>query len=463
MALKLYNSLTHKKEELKPIKNNEIKMYSCGPTVYNYIHLGNLRAFMFSDILRRYIKYKGFKLKHVMNITDVDDKTIRDSQKEKKSLKEFTEFYTEAFLKDLKTLKIEIPEYMPKATETIPEMVELIKLLKEKGFTYENKGDIYFSINKFEDYGKMVNLDVNNLKENVHSRLNNADEYGKENARDFALWKAYDKNDGDVFWDTEIGKGRPGWHIECSAMSKKFLGQPFDIHTGGVDLTFPHHTNEIAQSEAAYDKKFCNYFIHNEHLMVNSEKMSKSLGNFYTLRDLLDKGYDAIAIRYQLLATNYRQQLNFTEDALKQIPSTLQKFYDFLDKLEEVNGKGKDVSKLIDEADKKFEKNMDDDLNISGALAAVFEFMNSINKIMDELSKKDASAIVKIMNKFDTVLGVMAHKKIDIPKVIIELADKRLEAKKNKDWTESDRLRDEITKKGFVIEDKKEGYRLKPN
>ncbi len=462
--LKLYNTLTRKAEPFKPLKENEVRMYSCGPTVYNYVHIGNLRAYVFVDLLRRYLKYKGFKLKHVMNITDVDDKTIRDSQKEKKSLKEFTQFYTKAFMEDLKTLNIQTPEVMPKATEEIKGMVELIKILLDKGFAYKTeKGDIYFSISKFKDYGKLANLDLGSLKKNADGRLDNSDEYEKDDARDFALWKAYDKQDGNVSWDTELGKGRPGWHIECSVMSSRYLGQPFDIHTGGVDLIFPHHTNEIAQSEAAYGKKFCNRWMHNEHLIVNGEKMSKSLGNFFTLRDLVKKGYEPKAVRYELLSTHYRQKLDFREDNLKKIPETLQKFYDFLDKLDEVKGDkdDKEVDKLTKKAKDEFEKSLDNDLNISGALAAVFQFMTDINKIMANLSKKDAEKIKKVMNDFDSVLGVMQHEKVDAPKEIKELAEKRIEARKSKNWAEADKLRDEIKKKGYILEDTPDGYRVK--
>jgi len=459
MTLKLYNTLTNKKEVLKPLKGNQVRMYCCGPTVYNYVHIGNLRAYMFNDLLRRYIKYKGFKLKHVMNITDVDDKTITNSKKEKKSLIEFTQFYTNEFLTDLKTLNIQIPEYMPKATETIPEMVELVKKIQKEGFAYESKGDIYFSISKFICYGKLANLSDKNLKKNADGRLNNSDEYGKENVRDFALWKKYHKGDGDVFWETELGKGRPGWHLECSAMSRKFLGQPFDIHTGGVDLIFPHHTNEIAQSESAYGNKFCNFFLHKEHLLVNGEKMSKSLGNFYTLRDL--EKYDSSAIRYALLSVHYRQQLNFTEASLKQIPNTLQRIYDFLEMLDEKNAKGFNIIKLINQTKFKFEKCMDDDLNISGALGAIFEFITEVNKIKENLSKQNVKKIKEFMCKVDSVLGIMEREKEEIPKDIIELANKRVEARKNKDFELSDQLREEIKNKGFQIDDKENGYKLK--
>jgi len=462
MSLKLYNTLGRKKQEFKPIKAKEVHMYSCGPTVYNYVHIGNLRSFIFVDLLRRYLKYKKFKLKHAMNITDVDDKTIRDSHKEKKTLKEFTDFYTKAFLDDLKVLNIEIPEIMPHATDEIKGMVNLVKKLLDKGIAYKAEDGIYFSISKFKDYGKLAKLDLEQLKAGASGRVK-ADEYDKENAHDFVLWKFWDANDGDVFWETDIGKGRPGWHIECSVMSSKYLGQPFDIHTGGVDLIFPHHTNEIAQSEAAEGKQFVKFWVHNEHLIVNGQKMSKSLGNFFTLSDLLKKGYDPRAIRYELLSTHYRQKMDFREENLKKIPLTLQKFDDFFGKLEKAEGKenSKEVGNLVKEAKEKFEKAMDDDLNISAALAAVFEFMTKINKIMGGISSSDAGKIKKVMLGFDSVLGVMEHEKEDIPKDVIELAEKRIEARKQKDWELSDKLRDEIKEKGYTVDDTKDGYRLK--
>jgi cysteinyl-tRNA synthetase len=462
MSLNLYNTLARKKQEFKPIKGKEVHMYSCGPTVYNYVHIGNLRSFIFVDLLRRYLKYKKFSLKHAMNITDVDDKTIRDSQKEGKTLKEFTKFYTKAFLDDLKTLNIEVPEIMPNATGEIEGMVKLVKKLLDKGFAYKAEDGIYFSISKFKDYGKLALLDLDKLEAGASGRVK-ADEYDKENAHDFVLWKFWDSNDGDVFWETEIGKGRPGWHIECSVMSSKYLGQPFDIHTGGVDLIFPHHTNEIAQSEAAEGKQFVKFWVHNEHLVVNGQKMSKSLGNFFTLRDLLDKGYEPAAIRYELLKTHYRVKLDFREDNLKKIPETLQKFYDFLAKLDEAKGKedNKEIKNLITEAEDKFEKSMDDDLNISPAIAAIFEFMTEINKIMASISKKDAEKIRKTMLSFDSVLGIMQKEKEKMPKEVKELAEKRLEARNQKDWELSDKLRDEIRQKGYLIEDTKDEYRLK--
>ncbi|MFH1316232.1 MAG: cysteine--tRNA ligase [Candidatus Woesearchaeota archaeon] len=460
MALKFYNTLTRKKELFKPIKKNVVHMYSCGPTVYNHVHIGNLRAYVFVDLLRRYLKYKGYKLKHVMNITDVEDKIIRDSQKQGKSLKEFTEPYTNSFLKDIETLNIEKPEIMPKATDSIKGMVKLVKALLEKGIAYKtDNGDIYYKISKFKDYGKLACLDIEGLKKNADGRLDNADEYEKEDARDFALWKAYDKKDGDIFWETEIGKGRPGWHIECSVMSAENLGQPFDIHTGGVDLIFPHHTNEIAQSEGAYGKKFVNYWIHNAHLIVNGKKMSKSLGNFFTLKDLLDKKYNAMAIRYELMATHYRVKLDFREDNLKKLTETLDKFSDFLKKLEIVKGKenNKKVDDLIKKSKEKFEKEMDNDLNISGALAAIFEFMNAVNKIIDKISASDAKKIIELMKKFDTVLGVMDFGEGDLGKEIQDMIVQREKARSEKDFKTADKIRDKLKKKGIELKDTKDG------
>jgi len=462
MVLKIYNTLTRKKEVFKPIKDKQVSMYTCGPTVYNYVHIGNLRAMIFYDLFKKYLKYKGFKVKHVMNITDVDDKTIRDSQKEGKSLKEFTEFYTKAFLYDIKTLGIDLPDIMPKATEEIKEMVDLIKILLDKEIAYKTDDGIYFSIKKFKEYGKLALLDLDKLKAGASGRVA-SDEYDKENAHDFALWKFWDEKDGDVFWETEIGKGRPGWHIECSVMSSKYLGQPFDLHMGGVDLIFPHHTNEIAQSEAAYGKKFCNYWMHNAHLIVNGQKMSKSLGNFYTLRDLLDKGYEPKAIRYELLATHYRQKQDFREDNLKKIPETLQKFYDFLDKLDEIKSKkdNKEVLKYIQKAKDEFEKYMDDDLNFSRALAAIFEFMTEINKIINDISKNDADNIKETMHKFDSVLGIMEHEKIEVSDEIKSLVEEREKARKEKDYKKADEIRDKLKEKGYIVEDSKEGPRIK--
>jgi len=304
--------MTRKVEPFNTIIPKKVSFYMCGPTVYNYAHIGNFRAFVAADILRRYLEYKGYEVNHVMNLTDIDDKTIRDSQKEGKSLTEFTEFYTEKFFEDFDALNLKRPTTTPKATDFIKDIIEMVQTLIDKGFAYEKDGNVYFSIEKLASYGELVCLDKAELLKNADGRLNVSDEYGKENARDFALWKAHVESDGDVSWESPWGKGRPGWHIECSVMSTKLLGNTFDIHGGGVDLRFPHHTNEIAQSECATGKEYVKWWFHNEFLLVEGEKMSKSLGNFYTIRDILKRKYGGDTIRYLMFSTQYRQKINFT-------------------------------------------------------------------------------------------------------------------------------------------------------
>jgi len=464
MTLHFFNTLSRKKEEFKPILEPAVKMYACGPTVYNHVHIGNLRAYTVYDLVRRYLKYKGYEVVFVSNITDVDDKTIRDSQKEKVSLTEFTKRYTQSYLEDLKTLRIDAPDIMPLATETIPEMIAITKKLIDNGLAYQKDGSWYFRVSKFKNYGALAQIDTKNLKANADGRLNDADEYTKDDVRDFALWKAYEPADGDVFWETELGKGRPGWHIECSAMSQKYLGDTFDIHVGGCDLMFPHHTNEIAQSEGANGKKFVNFWLHNAHLMVNGQKMAKSLGNFYTLKDLISKGYKPEAIRYQLLSTHYRQELNFTEDSLKQIPSTLQRFYDFQERLLGVNGEhNKQVHTLVDDFILHFEEFMDDDLNISGALGTLFDFMRDVNKLIDanQLSKDDAELVLNALMDVDEVLGVLKYNKGVLDADIDALVQERELARKSKNFRRSDEIRDELKKKNIVLEDTPQGVRWK--
>jgi len=461
MSLKLYNTLTRKKEEFKEINKGQVNMYSCGPTVYNFAHIGNFRANIFADLIRRYIKYKGYKLKHVMNITDIDDKTIRDSRKEGVTLKEFTERYTKYFFDDLKTLNIEKVDIYPRATDHIKGMVELIKKLLEKGYAYKANDAIYYNIKKFKEYGKLSHLKIDELKAGARVAQ---DEYDKEHVHDFALWKFWDKEDGDVFWETELGKGRPGWHIECSAMSMNYLGDTFDIHTGGVDLIFPHHENEIAQSEAATGKPFVNYWIHNEHLLVNNKKMSKSLGNFYTLRDLLKKSYSPRSIRYVLLATHYRQKLNFTFESLKAAENSIKRIDEFMVKLKDVKSEknNKEIYVLIEKAKSDFEDAMDDDLNVSIALSVVFDFVKKINTfIMNEnISKKDAEKAIALMNNFDSVFGILKEEKKDeISKEIEQLIENREKARKNKDYELADKIRDQLKEKGIILKDTKDSVR----
>jgi len=467
MALKLFNTLTRKKEAFKPLSEKKVGMYSCGPTVYDYPHIGNYRAYIAADLLKRYLTYKGFAVKQIMNITDVDDKTIRGSQKEKLSLTKYTAKYEKAFFEDVETLGIKPASIYPKATEHINEMVALIKKLLNRGVAYKtDDGCIYFSISKFKNYGKLANIKLEELQAGASGRMLK-DEYAKEQAHDFALWKAWTDEDGDVFWETELGKGRPGWHIECSAMSMKYLGNPFDIHTGGVDLIFPHHQNEIAQSEAATGKKFVNFWLHNEWLLVEGKKMSKSLGNFYTLRDILEKGYEPKPLRYLLLGTHYRQQLNFTFHSLEAAKNSLQRIWDFMQKLDETKegGKsGKEVQIMLEKAKIAFENAMDDDLDISKALAAVFDIINKTNKMLADgsLSKSDAEQIKKQLISFDSVLGIIIpDEKKKLPAELKKLIDDREAARAAKDWKKADKLRDDLLKKGIVLEDTADGIRWK--
>jgi len=463
MPLKLYNTLTRKKEVFKPIKDKIVNLYTCGPTIYDYAHIGNFRAYICSDILKRYLKYKGFKVKHIMNITDVDDKTIKGANQQKISLKDYTKKYEKAFFEDIEALNIDKADVFPKATEHIKEMIDLVKKLLKNGIAYKSEdGSIYYDISKFKDYGKLSHTKIKELKEGARV---NQDSYEKESANDFALWKAYHEEDGNIFWQTEIGKGRPGWHIECSAMSMKYLGSHFDIHAGGVDLVFPHHENEIAQSEAFTGKKFVNYWFHNEHLLVDGRKMSKSLGNYYTLRDLLTKNYNPKAIRYLLLSTHYRQQLNFTEESVKAAENSIQRLKDFMLKLKEIksNVKNKEIEKLIQKTKNQFEEAMDDDLNISIALSHIFEFVKETNTLMMEnkIGKIDSKKIIKLIDNLDKVLGVLEEKEEKLSQELKKLIDEREKARKEKDYTKADKIRQQLKEKGIILEDTKEGVRWK--
>jgi len=440
-----------------------VKIYTCGPTVYDFAHIGNFRAFLFEDLLKRWLIQCGFKVTHIMNLTDIDDKTIKGSQKQGVPLQQFTAFYVKAFFEDIKALNIEPADIYPKATDHIPEMVTLIKTLITKGYAYRGEdGSIYFSVCKFSNYGKMSKIKVSELK--VGARVSQ-DEYAKEEAQDFALWKAWTPEDGDVYWETELGKGRPGWHIECSAMSMKYLGETFDIHCGGVDNMFPHHENETAQSEAATGKKFVNYWMHNEHLQVEGKKMSKRLGNYYTLRDLLAKGYDPIAIRYLLMSTHYRQQFNFTFEGLEAAKGAVDRLKNFVRRLHDAAGKesGGKVATFIGKAEVCFEGSMDDDLDIGTALASLFDFVREINNLLDAntVSKAEAADIGGLMMKFDAVLGVIGKVEVeeDLAPDIDVLVQKREAARKAKNWKEADAIRAQLKTMGIVLEDTAQGIR----
>jgi len=466
MTIKLYNTLTKSKEVFKPIKNKEVRIYSCGPTPYNYAHIGNFRSYVFADVLRRYLEYKGYKVFHVMNITDVDDKTIKNSQKEGIPLKEYTDKYIKAFFEDLKTLNIKPATLYPRATDHIKEMVELVKVLEKKNYAYKGNDGIYFDIRKFKGYGKLSGTSLEGLKAGARVKQ---DEYDKEKASDFALWKFWSKDDGDAFWNTDLGKGRPGWHIECSAMSMKYLGSTFDIHTGGVDLIFPHHENEIAQSEGATGKQFVRYWIHNEHLLVNGQKMAKSLGNFFTLRDLLRKGHNSKAIRYLLLSAHYRTKLNFTTDAIKSAEETVKGMENFVAEMQAAKD-GRDnpeIKKLAEKAKKDFEKALDNDLNTPLALKAIFDMMKELNKLA-VLSEKDAKLVLEAIFDMDKVLGLelseagkVWHSIGEAEKEVKEIILKREDFRNEKKWKEADAIRDSLKKKGIIVEDTAQGPRWK--
>jgi len=461
MAFRINNTFTRTREEFKPIEAGKVRMYTCGPTVYNYAHIGNFRAYMFEDLLRRFLKYKGYAVTQIMNLTDIDDKTIRNSQAEGISLKEFTDRYIKCFFDDLDTLRIERAEEYPAATDHILEMVELIKQLHKKSLAYEVGGNWYFKISGFPAYGKLANLDLSGLKAGARVA---ADEYEKDSVSDFALWKAWDEADGEVFWETELGKGRPGWHIECSAMSMKYLGETFDIHCGGVDNMFPHHENEIAQSEGATGKKFVNYWMHNEYLIVDGRRMSKSLGNFFTLRDLLDKGHSGLAVRYLLIATHYRQQLNFTFQGLEAAAKALERYNDFISNLEDYGGGESDgtADSVIENAAHCFEESLDDDLNISAALGTVFDFIRDINRLRSEgkLSADERDKALKLIRNIDTVLN-FTSKREAVDESIEELINKRTEAKKNKEYALADKIRADLLADGIILEDGPQGTKWK--
>lgn len=467
-SLVFFNSLTREKETFKPIHNRQVRMYTCGPTVYHFVHIGNLRAFMFEDLLRRTLKYFGYKVDQVMNLTDVDDKTIRGALAQKVSLNDFTQQYKKAFFDDLKVLNIEPAEHYPAATDYIPQMIEMIETLMKKGMAYKGgDGSIYYPIGKFPHYGCLSHLKLDELKAGASERVG-ADEYDKEHVADFVLWKAYDpERDGNIYWESPFGKGRPGWHLECSAMAISILGETIDIHVGGIDNMFPHHENEIAQSEAYSGKKFVNLWMHSEHLIVDGKKMSKSLGNFFTLRDLLAKGYKGPELRYMLIHAHYKTQLNFTCEGLDGVKVSLQRLQDFIYRLQNYEGNtesGK-LEAFLKTANGEFEKGLADDLNISHSLASLFDLVREVNGLMDQktLSKKEAGEVLEVLKKFNEVLGFLnfSTAEISIPSEVQALFDARLEARKSKNWALADDLRVKISEKGYVIEDSPTGARLK--
>ncbi len=449
--MKFFNTLTRQKEDFVPLQPPAVGMYTCGPTVYNFAHIGNLRAFTFEDLLRRYLEYRGFQVTHVMNVTDVEDKIIRTVRETGKSLAEITGFYTDEFFRDLDCLNIKRAHVVPRATETIAEIIKHIETLIARKHAYvAEDGSVYFSIQSFVEYGK---LSHRKLDEQLAGARVKQDEYAKEQMADFALWKSWVETDGPVKWDSPWGPGRPGWHIECSVMSMKHLGPTFDIHCGGEDLVFPHHEDEIAQSEAATGKPFVKYWLHNAHLLVEGKKMSKSLGNFFTLRDLLAKGWTGREVRYALIATHYRDPLNFTMDGLQAARSSLQRIDEFLLKLDAAPAGG------VPELAARFEAALDDDLNISGALGVLFEFIREANK--RTISAVEAAGILATWEKLDAVLGFGLPAKAEVPAAVQALVAERQAARKAKNFQRSDEIRDQLKAAGWVIEDTPQGARAK--
>ena len=464
MALRFYNTLTQQTELFVPLDGKVVRMYTCGPTVYNYVHIGNLRTFTFQDILRRWLKARGFQLDHVMNITDIEDKIIRNALAEKKSIGEYTALYTEKFLEDIATLRLETPEHVVKATEHIQEMVDAIQKLEAGGYTYVSEGSVYYRIANFPSYGKLSHNDFSGIRAGARVDV---DEYDKADARDFVLWKA--KKEGEPAWDTPMGAGRPGWHIECSAMAMKYLGETLDIHTGGVDLTFPHHENEIAQSEAITGKPFARFWLHAEHLSIDAQKMSKSLGNFYTLRDLVAEGYAPEAIRYLLASVPYRKKLNFTFDGLKAAATSIDRLRNYKLRLETAkfpDGTNAKLSERTAAAQTAFGEALDDDLNTAEALAAAFEYVRDTNTAMDagEFLAGNAAGALEFLARFDSIFDVLepSAKEGGMSDTDIDtLVAQRSAAKKARDFTGADKIRNDLAAVGVILEDTKEGVRWK--
>ena len=464
MALRFYNTLTQQLEPFTPLSGNVVRMYTCGPTVYNFVHIGNLRTFTFQDILRRWLHARGYQLDHVMNITDVEDKIIRSAAAEHKTIGEYTAVYTQAFLEDAAKLRLQRPERLVKATEHIPDMVTAIQKLEERGYTYRSDGSIYYRIANFPSYGKLSHNDFSGIRAGARVDV---DEYDKADARDFVLWKA--KKDEDLAWETPLGAGRPGWHIECSVMAMKYLGETLDIHTGGVDLTFPHHENEIAQSEAITGKQFARFWLHAEHLSIDAQKMSKSLGNFYTLRDLVGMGYAPEAIRYLLASVPYRKKLNFTFEGLKAAATSIERLRNYKLRLETAKFAEGTSEKLTERAQagrKAFDEALDDDLNTAEALAAAFEYVRDTNTAMDngEFLAGNVVGAREFLDWFDSIFDVLrpTEKESELADHQIDaLVSERTAAKKARDFARADQIRGDLASQGVILEDTKEGVRWK--
>ncbi len=461
MSIKFYNTIKRKKEIFEPIESRYVSLYTCGPTVYDYSHIGNFRTFIFEDLLKRWLIYSGYEVKHVMNITDVDDKTIKRSTNKNIPLEELTQFYESEFKKDLNWLKIIKANFYPKATQSIPKILSIISNLLEKKYAYiGDDGSVYFKIGSFKNYGKLSNIALTKLK---FQKSILKDEYSKEAPRDFALWKIYKTSDGAVFWDSPWGKGRPGWHIECSAMSIENLGESIDIHCGGVDNIFPHHENEIAQSECYSGKNFVNYWIHSEHLMIGNGKMSKSEGDVFTINALKKNGFSAASIRYLLLSGHYRTRITFSLDLKIEAENVIKRIKNFAERLVEKGAQDLDLKNLKTPKELTlFKSYMDDDLNTPKAFAVFFNYIRVINKKVDNnnLSKLDLEMSWCFLNDFNSIFELINLNDKAIPSFIKSLLALRKKARQKKDWNESDRLRLEILKEGYQVRDSKNGQKI---
>jgi cysteinyl-tRNA synthetase len=464
MSIQFYNTLTREKEEFVPLEPGKVKMYVCGPTVYNYIHIGNARPAIVFDTLRRYLQYRGYEVTFVQNITDVDDKLIRVANQEGTTVKEVADRYTEAYNEDLRSLNILPPDIQPRVMQTIPEIIRFIEGLIEKGFAYESEGDVYFRTGRFKEYGKLSHQPLDDLQAGARVEINEK----KENPLDFALWKA--AKPGEIFWDSPWGKGRPGWHIECSAMALKFLGESIDIHAGGTDLVFPHHENEIAQSECYTGKVFARYWLHNGMLNINNEKMSKSLGNFLLTRDLVER-YGGQLIRFFMLQGHYRSPINFSEDLLEQAANGLERIKTAYENLlhrmntaraEEPNGLADEQARTIQELRERFIAEMDDDLNTANAITVLFDLVKEVNLYLrnDNVGETQLIAYRDLFQEFAGVLGLKLEREEQLLDEEVEaLIVERTEARRARNFARADEIRDLLNARGIILEDTPQGVR----
>jgi len=460
MPLQFYNTLKREKEIFQPIEKGKVGLYTCGPTVYDYAHIGNFRTFMFEDLLKRWLLHLRYDVKHVMNITDVDDKTIKKAKQMKVSLSRITDKYTQYFMEDLKWLKMIPADIYPTATESIPKMISMIERLLEKGFAYrEDDGSVYFNISSFPNYGRLTQINIS--EQRTGDRVME-DEYDKDAPQDFALWKGWKEEDGEVVWDAPWGRGRPGWHIECSAMSSESLGDHFDIHCGGVDNMFPHHENEIAQSQCATDQPFVNFWLHSEFLMLDGGKMSKSLGNFYRISALKELGFTAESIRYQLLAGHYRSKITFSIDKKHEGDKVVQRLSDFYTRLQKMNANESSAGSMP-EAYSKFRDRMNDDLDSPQALAVFFDWMKTVNGKIDKnvITDSELGEAWEFLVAFDSVFGFIQNQDFEIPDKINLLLNKRQKARDEDNWVESDLIREQLKEKGWIVDDTTDGQNLK--